>query len=71
VSAIETIKAIADKHNLDPMDINSEVHLDRPLIAEEDLSISVLSLCKAGNFTGAASAIELAVRRAYEVEGAA
>lgn len=69
--AVEVIKAIADKHNLDKADINSEVHAERPLIAEEDLSVSVLQLAKAGNFVGAAAAIELAVRRAYQVEGAA
>jgi hypothetical protein len=69
--AVETIKAIAEKHNLNAMDINAEVHAERPLLAEEDLSISVIQLAKAGNFTGAAAAIELAVRRAYEVEGAA
>lgn len=71
MNAVETIKAIAEKHNLDAADINSEVHADRPLIAEEDLSVQVLALCRAQNFDGAAAAIELAVRRAYECEGAA
>jgi hypothetical protein len=66
----ETVKALAEAHNLDTADINSEVYLDRPLIAETDLSITVLELAKAGKFSDAAKAIEIAVRRAYHVEAA-
>jgi hypothetical protein len=67
---VETIKALAEQHNLDPMDINAEVHLDRPLIAEEDLSVTVQGLLKSKQFDLAATAIETAVRRAYALEGA-
>lgn len=68
---IETIKALAEVHNLDTSDINSDVYLDRPLIAETDLSVTIVQLAKVGKFEEAAMAIEIAVRRAYEVEGAA
>lgn len=66
----EVIRAIAEVHNLDPKDINSEVYEDRPLIAETDLSVTVLNLCQAGKHEDAAKAIEIAVRRAHQVEGA-
>lgn len=67
----ETIKQLALVHNLDKNDIESDVYLDRPLIAETDLSVTVIELSKAGKFSEAAMAIEIAVRRAYQVEGAA
>lgn len=67
---IEVIQKVAQNHNLDPKDINSEVYLDRPLIAETDLSVTVIELTKARKFVDAAKAIELAVRRAYQVEAA-
>lgn len=68
--AVETVHKIAEVHNLDPKDINSEVYEDRPLIAEEDLAIRVLALCEAGQFELAAKEIEIAVRLAHRVEGA-
>lgn len=67
----ETIKQLASVHNLDKSDIESDVYLDRPLIAETDLAVTVQELVKAGKFSEAAMAIEIAVRRAYQVEGAA
>lgn len=67
----ETIRQLAAVHNLDKSDIESEVYLDRPLIAETDLAVTVQELVKAGKFSEAAMAIEIAVRRAYQVEGAA
>lgn len=67
----ETIEAIQADHNTDPADINSELYVDRPLIAETDLSVTVQELCKAREFEKAAMAIELAVRRAYQMEAAA
>lgn len=66
----ETIRELAEDLNLDPMDINSDVYVDRPLIAETDLQVTVVELAKAGKFEEAAMAIEIAVRRAYQVEGA-
>lgn len=69
--AAKTVKKLAEKHNLDPKDINSEVYEERPIIAETDLWITVRELCNAKHFNDAAKAIELAVRRAYQVEGAA
>lgn len=68
---VETIKAVAAVHNLDRSDINSEVYEDRPLIAETDLAITVLELCKAGRCEDAAKAIEIAVRRAHQCEACA
>lgn len=67
---VETIRELAEDLNLDPMDINSDVYVDRPLIAETDLQVTVVELAKAGKFEEAAMAIEIAVRRAYQVEGA-
>lgn len=67
----ETIRAIAEAHNLDPADINSEIYEDRPLIAEEELSVTVLDFCRAGRHDLAAKEIEIAVRRAYGMEAAA
>lgn len=67
---VETVQKIAEVHNLDPKDINSEVYEDRPLIAEQDLAIKVLSLCEAGQFELAAKEIEIAVRLAHQVEAA-
>lgn len=53
-------------------DISSVAHApDAPAIAEVDLAITVIELAKAKKFTEAAMAIEIAVRRAYQVEGAA
>ena len=67
----ETIRAIAAVHNINRNDINSELHAPGvPIIAETDLSVTVIELVKAGRFTDAAKAIEIAVRRAYQCEGA-
>lgn len=67
--AAATIRAIAAEHNTNRADINSELHAEGvPLIAELDLSVTVQELCKAGKYGDAAKAIELAVRRAYQVE---
>lgn len=66
----ETIKALAKVVNLDKSDITSDIYVDRPLIAEKDLSVTVQELCKAQQFDTAAAAIEIAVRRAYHVEAA-
>lgn len=57
--------------NLDPKDVNSDIYADRPLIAEDALALVVSDFCRARNFQAAASAIEIEVRRAYKVEGAA
>lgn len=53
-------------------DIQSVSHApDSPPIAETDLSVTVIELAKAKKFIEAAMAIEIAVRRAYQVESAA
>jgi hypothetical protein len=67
----DTVKALAAVHNMDRADINSDLHAgDQPLIALTDLSVTVQGLVKARQFDTAAAAIEIAVRRAYAVEGA-
>jgi hypothetical protein len=69
--ALKTVKKIAEKHNLNPADINSEVYDDRPAIAEVELGLKVLKLVRAGNIDAAVALIESEVRLAHEVEGAA
>lgn len=64
----EVIRQIAEGHNLDPNDINSEVFEDRPLIAETDLAVKVQRLCKARRYDDAAKLIETDVRLSHDVE---
>lgn len=66
----DTVKKLAAVHNLDAKDINSDIYQDRPLIPETDLSVTVQAFCRAGQPADAAKAIEIAVRRAYQLEGA-
>ena len=67
---VTVIKTLAKGRNLDPRDINSDVFLDRPEIAEVELSLKVQRLCKAGKFHDAAKAIETEVRLAHDLEAA-
>lgn len=65
----ETVKQLAEVHNMNRADINSDLHTDGlPLIPLTDLSVTVQELCKAHQYGTAAAAIEIAVRRAYQVE---
>lgn len=66
----ETIRQLAKVHNMNRADITSEVYAGQPLIPETDLAVTVQELCKAHQFETAAAAIEIAVRRAYQVEAA-
>lgn len=67
----ETVKQLAEVHNMNRADINSELHAEgQPIIALTDLSVTVQGLVKAHQYETAAAAIEIAVRRAYQVEGA-
>lgn len=67
----QTIRELRKVANMDPSDIHSDLYADGvPIIAETDLSVTVLGLCRAGQHADAAKAIELAVRRAYQVEAA-
>lgn len=67
----QTVAALAKRHNMNRADINSDLHTDGvPLIPLLDLSVTVQELCKAHQYGTAAAAIEIAVRRAYQVESA-
>lgn len=68
---VDTIRKLAAVFETAPADPTSLAHDPDPEpIAETDLGITVKAFCGVGKFVEAAQAIELAVRRAYRVEGA-